>query len=97
MAKQAAKNVESATADNTNEEKKGGKKSFNPLTPDLFNVTYTVNGATGRCRVAVETNDEFDDDKHADWCESGEVFVSTFRDFASAVEAVEAKIAELCE
>ena len=95
MAKQTVKNVENT---DTNDEKKGGsKKVINPLHTGLFYVTYTVNGATGRCRVTVETNDEFDDDKHADWCESGEVFVSTFRDFASAVEAVEAKIAELCE
>ena len=80
--------------DNTNEKKEASK---NPLHAGLFNVKYEVNGASGRCKVTVETNDEFDDDTHGNWCESGEVFVSTFRDFASAVEAVEAKIAELCE
>lgn len=96
MAKQKPTTTTTET-DNTNEEKKGGKKIVNPLHTGLFNVTYTVNGVNGRCRVTVETNDEFDDDTHGNWCESGEVFVSTFRDFATAVEAVEAKIAELCE
>ena len=95
MAKQ--KPTTTTTETENTEEKKGGKKVVNPLTADLFNVIYTVNGATGRCRVTVETNDEFDDDTHGNWCESGEVFVSTFKDFATAVEAVEAKIAELCE